>query len=47
MPISLMISTLRMGRDGHQILEILDALTADLDGVESDTDSVDTVVKQR
>jgi len=34
-----------MGRDGHQILEILDVLTADLDGVENDTDTVDTVVK--
>ena len=45
MPISLMISTLRMGRDGFEILRILDAITADLDGVESNTDSVDTVVK--
>lgn len=47
MPISLMISTLRMGRDGHQILEILDALVSDSASVESDTDTVDTVVKQR
>ena len=45
MPISLMISTLRMGRDGFEILRILDAITADLDDVESNTDSVDTVVK--
>ena len=45
MPVSLMIAALRMGSNGSEIMQILNALTADLDGVENDTDSVDTVVK--